>query len=155
MSAPTPAGAVLDGRFVDRRYDFTVPVPDGWRAEPATWDDTTRVVLVNPAGDVRVRVGVMPGAVTATSGPAARPDCEWAFFDTGALDLPALGTLNVATCVPADPDGARVLGWYAPGARPPIQVEADALPGRLIEAQGGGATIVDGVRGAGPPATGN
>lgn len=141
-SPPVPAGSVVDGRFVDARLPLSVPVPENWRAEPASIEDATRVVLIDPSGAVRIRVSTM---AAGTTGPEPRPDCAWAFEDFGSTAFPALAAVSLATCVPNDPDAARILGWYAPGAEPRIQVEVEAPPGSLLFAEGAALGVVGGV----------
>lgn len=140
--APVLAGSVVDGRFVDARLLLSVPVPEGWRAEPASIEDATRVVLVDPGGAVRVRVSAMAEGGT---GPEPRPDCVWGFEDSGSTSFPALGPVSTATCLPNDPDQPRILGWYAPGADPRVQVEVEAPPGSLLYAEGAALTVVGGL----------
>ena len=140
-SPPVLAGVVTDGRFVDTRLGFSVPVPDGWRAAPATLNDATRVVFLDPTGVVRLRIAQLPAGV---SGPEPRPDCDWAFEDVGTNAFPTLAAVNLATCVPKDADGPRILGWYAPGATPPLAFEVEAPPGRLLLAEDAMAAVLGG-----------
>ncbi len=137
---PVPAGAVVDGRYVDATLGFSVPVPSGWQAEPATETDATRVVLVDGAGLVRIRV--------SAGGPRPdHPDCTWSFDDAASGAWPALGPVSLSTCMPTDPDGPRVLAWDAAASSPPVRVEADAPPGHLVEAEDSAEGVLAGFSG--------
>ncbi len=142
-SPPALAGAVVDGRFVDDRSGLSVPVPEGWRAEPGRVDDATRVVLVEPVGGVRLRVVVAGG-----DWPPARGDCSWEFEDAASYTFGAV-TARLATCTPRDPDAPRILGWRLDGwrsAAPALVVEAEVPPGQLVTAEDAAAEVLAGVR---------
>jgi len=140
---PALAGAIMDGRFVDALSDMSVPVPDGWRGEPGSVDDATRVVLVDPVGGVRLRVVVGEG-----EWPASRADCSWEFEDAGSYTFGAL-TARLATCTPHDPDAPRILGWRIDAWHsdsPPLVIEAEVPPGQLVTAEEAAAGVLAGVR---------
>lgn len=137
------AGAIVGGRFVDARLGMSVPVPEGWRAEPGRVDDATRVVLVEPTGGARLRVVVDGG-----EWPPARADCSWEFEDAGSYTFGAV-TARLATCTPHDPDAPRILGWRVDAWRagsPPLLVEAEVPPGQLLTAEDAAAGVLAGVR---------
>lgn len=145
-SPPELSGQVVDGRFVDERFRFSVPVPDGWRAEAATISDDTRVVMVDPEGRVRLRLSIGSG------GPEPRSDCEWAFEDHAEVGGPdgsgAAGSASgrrFATCVPEDVDAPRILGWYADDTTPPVRIEAEAPPGYLLQAEDAATFVLGGM----------
>lgn len=143
-SPPELSGQIIDGRFVDERFRFSVPVPDGWRAEAAAISDDTRVVMVDPEGRVRLRLSIGSG------GPEPRSDCEWAFQDTAEPGRTATAdarTRRFATCVPEDVDAPRILGWYADDTNPPVRIEAEAPPGYLLQAEDAAAFVLGGMGG--------
>lgn len=140
---PALAGAIVDGRFVDARLGMSVPVPEGWRAEPGRVDDATRVVLVEPVGGVRLRV-----VLGADEWPPARADCSWEFEDAGSYTYGSV-TARLATCTPHDPGAPRILGWRVDAWRaggPPLLVEAEVPPGQLVTAEEAAAGVLAGVR---------
>ncbi len=136
---PVLSGHVTEGWFLDDRFGLSVPIPEGWRAEPAAITDATRVVLVDPDGKVRMRIAL------GSAGPEPRGDCTWEFQD---LALYTFGALQVqpSTCVPEDAAAPRILAWYAPGASPTVHVEAEAPPGCLLEAEDAAAAVLSGLR---------
>ncbi len=137
--APPPvAGSVTDGVFTDHTSRFSVPVPPGFRAEPAALNDQTRVVFIDPSGDIRIRVSL-------AADTAERADCDWTFTDDAANVIGRLGAVRIATCTPHDADAPRIFAWLAPTSNPPLRIEADVAQGHLARADEAVALVLDGV----------
>lgn len=140
-AARTPAGVVRDGVWTDALYPFSLAVPPGWTAVPGA-DPSLRLTLQDPATGTVVEVRAVPGS---GAGPTPRPGCTWDFVDTAryrVLHLPV--PITVATCSPAVPDEARVLGWYFGDVEVSWQVEA-AIPNGALDA---GVRGVEGMLGS-------
>lgn len=140
-SPPALAGHVVAGRFIDETYGYSLPVPEGWSAQPAAVTDTTRIVLVDAAGAARLRVMVVTDAA-----PAARVDCAWDFDDAAVVSGVAV---RRATCVPLAVDGPRVLSWTALDSVPMLRLEAEVPQGALFATEAAAAQVLAGVRPAG------
>lgn len=107
--APATAGTVVDGRFVDALYPFSIDAPPGWLVTPGVAPDALRVTLVHQGSGAQVEVRVVAGG---TTDPLARAGCTWDFVDTARYrDLRLPLTVTVATCAPDDPLQPRVLSW--------------------------------------------
>lgn len=134
---PELAGRVDAGRYTDATYGFSLPVPEGWSAQPAAVTDATRLVLVDAAGLARLRVEVVTDPA-----PAPRADCAWDFDDTAVV-----GGVSVrrSTCVPIAVDGPRVLSWTAVGATPMVRLEAEVPQGSLMATEDAAASVLAGL----------
>lgn len=141
--APAETGHVTDGVYADGRYPMRVKVPSGWTAAPGMGEDPVRVTLVDPEGDVTVRVTAVPGD---TPTPRAIAGCSWTFTDLARYraiprDQPILG----ATCTPDAPGGARVLAWIVAAGGVSWSVEGTVPPGRLAAGRADLDTVAAGL----------
>lgn len=104
-----PAGAVVEGRFEDAEGDFSLGVPEGWRARPGPGPGPLRVSLTDPATGVRVEAWRLS---IGTTGLERRTGCHWTFMDAGTYrDLPVSDAVHVGTCMPDDPMAPRIQAW--------------------------------------------
>ena len=101
------AGTVVDGRFSDVRYDFSIGVAEGWSAE--VWPDTgaLRVRLVHAETGTMMEAWAFEHRIDS---PAPRGDCVWSFIDEGHY-REVLRPRRVASCTPNNPSEPRILAW--------------------------------------------
>jgi len=126
-----PAGLVVAGRFVDGRWGFSVPVPEGWVARPGRDDGSIRLTLVHEASGSWLEVWAFSGAA---DGFRPRSGCRWTFVDRARYrDRGGAEALSVGSCTPLQPDGALVQGWLIPGPGATAQVELHLPEGALAE----------------------
>ena len=82
---PVPAGELVEGRFVDRRWGFSLDLPEGWTAEPGPDAGSLRVRLVDQETGARVELWAF---VDLDQQPRPRADCEWTWVGTGRFRVP-------------------------------------------------------------------
>ena len=76
MAKDRPSGVVHDGVFTDEMYRFSLPIVEGWVAQPGPETGLMRVVLQHVATETRVEVwafsgeGLEPGYGRGVSGPS-------------------------------------------------------------------------------------
>ncbi|RME23852.1 MAG: hypothetical protein D6798_12640 [Deltaproteobacteria bacterium] len=142
--APLMAGFVADGVFTDSRWGLTLPIPDGWEAQPGLDQGALRVAVVDPVRGTRVELWVFRSLGTA---PRPRSDCRWTFVDTGryrAAGLP--GPLTTATCTPDDPTAPRVYAWLLPAEHYGVQAELHVPVTALVDGRHDAEAILRGLR---------
>lgn len=128
-----PTGGVVAGAWVDRRYPWGVRVPAGWEALPGVEGDNPRVTLIHRETRARLEVSVREDGVL---GPLPRRGCDWGFVSEGGYRaLPGGHAVVAATCSPADPAEARVLGYFLTSRGLGWDLELVTPPGHLLEAK--------------------
>ena len=106
ITAPV-SGRVENGRFVDRRHDLSVAIPEGWHAE--LWPDAgpLRVSIHHEETGAWIEVW---GFEQRLQQPAPRGSCSWDFIDTGTY-REVLRPRLVASCTPEDPSEPRISAY--------------------------------------------
>jgi hypothetical protein len=128
-----PAGGVVSGAWVDRRYPWGVRVPAGWEALPGMEGDNPRVTLIHRETRARLEVSVRDDGVL---GPLPRRGCDWGFVSQGGYRaVPGGHAVVAATCSPAEPAEARVLGYFLTSRGLAWDLELVTPPGDLLEAK--------------------
>lgn len=128
-----PSGEVIDGRFTDARWGYSMAVPEGWSAEPMRDDGSIRLALNHAATGSRMEVWIFAGQAT---GFRPRSDCRWTFEDRARYRVRGGSEpLTVGSCTPLEPDGPLVQGWLLPGPEATAQVELRLPEGALVQGQ--------------------
>lgn len=144
VAAPSPAGRMADGVYLDGRWPLSVPVPEGWTAQVGVADDEERVSLADPEGDVRVTVAAVAGG---EGSPRELPGCDWAFVDQARYRAVRVrDPVVVATCTPEDPNAPRVLAYIVAQEGVVFHVEGHVPNGRLRAGKADLDTIVGRIR---------
>ncbi len=141
MAIDSPAGVVADGVFHDDAHGFSLPVLEGWVADPGPKSGLMRVAMLHVATDTRVEFWVFPGA---TSEPRVREGCDW-LFRSPARDLFGDETI-VSTCVPDDPTQRRIFGTVFPRGGVTMQVEIHPPNAALVEGREAGEVVLRSLR---------
>lgn len=106
-----PAGTVLGGRYTDVTWGFSIPIPEGWSAEPGRLSDARRLRLREPITEATLDVWVLPSYLQYPD----HNDCKWVFTDIGRYgDGPIFPSQHpdptlIAQCSPSLPTAARRL----------------------------------------------
>lgn len=106
-----PAGTVLAGRYTDAHWDFSLPIPEGWSAEPGRLSDARRLRLREPITEATLDIWVLPSYLQYPD----HDDCKWVFMDIGRYgEGPIFPSQSpdptlIAQCSPTVPTAARRL----------------------------------------------
>lgn len=135
-----PAGTLDGGRYVDGRWGFVVPVPEGWAARPGRDDGSIRLTMNHEATGSRLEVWVFDGVATEFR---PRSDCRWTFVDRARYrDQGGADEVSVGSCTPLQPDGSLVQGWLVLGQGATAQVELHLLEGALVQGRRAAAPVI-------------
>ena len=143
QEAPVLAGTVTDGVFVDVRYGFQLPVPQGWTANPGRDAAALRVSLT----DAQTGTVVELWALSDMGGTLRRrADCDWTFEDTARYRSVGMSEpVTTGTCTPHDPADPRVYGWLLPGARVGVQAEIHVPVDHQVDGRRRGEQVLRGL----------
>jgi hypothetical protein len=120
---------VYEGVFTDEMHAFSLPVGEGWVAEPGPEAGLMRVAIEHVATGTRVEVWAFSGTGLE---PHVREGCTWEFRSKGRLVSYAEETL-VATCVPVDALDRRVYGTIFERGGTTFQIEVQPPNDALLE----------------------
>ena len=139
MAKDRPSGVVHDGVFTDEMYRFSLPIVEGWVAQPGPETGLMRVVLQHVATETRVE------AWPSQARPRAR-------VREGCLDLQTKGRARtfsdevlLATCVPDDATQRRVYGTIFQRNGTLFQVEIQPPNDALLEGRNLANDLIDGL----------
>lgn len=126
VAAPK-SGAIEGGRFIDRRHDLSVAVPEGWRAE--VWPDAgpLRVSIHHEETGAWIEAWAFEQRLLQ---PAPRGDCSWDFIDSGTY-REVLRPRMVASCTPDNPGEPRVSAYILDRGAVTWQLELHVPPEKL------------------------
>jgi hypothetical protein len=124
-----PSGVVYEGVFTDEMHAFSLPVGEGWVAEPGPEAGLMRVAVEHVATGTRVEIWAFSGTGLE---PHVREGCTWEFRSKGRLASYAEETL-VATCVPVDALDRRVYGTIFERGGTTFQIEVQPPNDALME----------------------
>ncbi len=141
MAADRPSGVVHDGVFTDEMHTFSLPIAEGWVAQPGPETGLMRVVVQHVATDTRVEVWVFPGGGLE---PRVREGCIWT-FQTKGRPRPFADAVLLATCVPDDATARRVYGTIFERNDVLFQAEIQAPNDALLEGRNLGNSLLDGL----------
>ena len=145
VAAPLQAaGLVSDGRYVDARFGFELPIPDGWSTTTGTDDGALRLRLEQTASGARVELWCFEGQDLT---PRPREGCTWTYEDEAPFRAvrtsePVVG----ATCTPLDPTVRVTFAYLVALPNGVLQAEVHVPRRALLRAKGEGDEVVSGVR---------
>ena len=132
MAKDRPSGVVHDGVFTDEMYTFSLPIVEGWVAQPGPETGLMRVVLQHVATETRVEVWAFSGEELE---PRVREGCVWTFQTKGRARAFSEEVL-LATCVPDDANSgaymARSFSETVPSSGRDSAAERCAVEGRNL-----------------------
>ena len=141
MAKDRPSGVVHDGVFTDEMYRFSLPIVEGWVAQPGPETGLMRVVLQHVATETRVEVWAFSGEGLE---PRVREGCVWTFQTKGRARTFSDEVL-LATCVPDDATQRRVYGTIFQRNGTLFQVEIQPPNDALLEGRGLANELIDGL----------
>ncbi len=134
---------MLQGRYHDGSYPFSMAVQEGWVAHPGSADAPLRVVLEHVPTGSSLEVWVFHESPTA---PRPRAGCAWSFADEGSYEqLRSAEARHVATCVPVEAGQQLVLGTYMVRSALAYHFELLVPSGRLLQARRAAEELMLGV----------
>lgn len=141
MAKDRPSGVVHDGVFTDEMHTFSLPVAEGWVAQPGPETGLMRVVLQHVATETRVEVWAFSGEELE---PRVREGCVWTFRTKGR-SRPFSDDVLLATCVPDDATHRRVYGTIFQRNGTLFQVETQPPNDALLEGRSLANRLIDGL----------
>lgn len=141
MASDRPSGVVYDGVFTDEMHAFSLPIAEGWVAQPGPETGLMRVVIQHVATETRVEVWAFSGEVLE---PRIREGCVWT-FQTKGRPRGFSDNVLLATCVPNDATERRVYGTIFQRNGTLFQVEIQPPNGALLEGRNLANQLIDGL----------
>jgi len=141
MAKARPSGVVHDGVFTDEMYRFSLPIEEGWVAQPGPETGLMRVVVRHVATETRVELWAFSGTDLE---PRIREGCDWTFKTKGRPRAFAEEVL-LATCVPKDATARRVYGTIFVRDQTLFQAEIQPPNSSLLEGRQLGKALIDGL----------
>jgi len=129
MAEARTSGVVYEGVFTDEMHAFSLPVSEGWVADPGPETGLMRVAMVHVATQTRIEIWAFSGGGLE---PRIREGCEWSFQEKNR-PLPYADAAVMATCVPKDPEGRRVFGVIFERSGVAYQLEIQPPNDALLE----------------------
>ena len=120
---------------------FSLPIVEGWVAQPGPETGLRRVVLQHVATETRVEVWAFSGEGLE---PRVREGCVWTFQTKGRARTFSDEVL-LATCVPDDATQRRVYGTIFQRNGTLFQVEIQPPNDALLEGRGLANELIDGL----------
>ena len=142
MARDRPSGVVHDGVFTDEMYMFSLPIEEGWVAQPGPETGLMRVVVQHVATETRVEVWAFSGEGLE---PRVREGCVWT-FQTKGRPRPFSDVVLLATCVPDDATQRRVYGTIFQRNGTLFQVEIQPPNDALLEGRNLANSLIDGLK---------
>lgn len=104
-----PAGGIVDGRYQDNVWPFSIEIAPGWQTEIGAVGDALRVRILDPSTGAALEVRAWRPPQTL---PIERADCALTFLDKGTYRAAPVPGALVATCTPHQPARPRIMGYY-------------------------------------------
>lgn len=141
MASDRPSGVVHDGVFTDEMHTFSLPIAEGWVAQPGPETGLMRVVVQHVATETRVEVWAFSGEELE---PRVREGCVWT-FQTKGRPRSFSDEVLLATCVPDDATERRVYGTIFQRNSTLFQVETQPPNDALLEGRSLANQLIDGL----------
>ena len=142
MAEARSSGIVFEGVFTDEMYACSLPVIEGWVADPGPESGLMRVAMTHVSTSTRIEVWVFPGADVE---PRVREGCKW-LFSAKNRPLPFADQVLMATCSPYDALARRVYGLLFSKNGATYQIEVQPPNDGLLEGRAAAHELLDGLR---------
>jgi len=142
MAEARSSGVVYEGVFTDEMHAFSLPVTEGWVADPGPETGLMRVAMVHVSTGTRIEIWAFPGDGLE---PRVREGCEWKFKEKNRPLAFAPASI-MATCVPVDALDRRVYGIIFERNGSSYQIEVQAPNDGLLEGRSVAEELLSGLR---------
>ena len=127
---------------MDEMHAFSLPVTEGWVADPGPETGLMRVAMVHVSTGTRIEIWAFPGDGLE---PRVREGCEWKFKEKNRPLAFAPASI-MATCVPVDALERRVYGLIFERNGSSYQIEVQAPNDGLLEGRSVAEELLSGLR---------